>query len=151
MYALLALLGAVATTNPVVAEADAPATATVVVNMVHFRSSNGQALVSLYNGGSGFPGKPERAYQSVVTKITGRVSQHVFSGLPPGDYALSVAHDENGNNKLDTNFLGIPKEGVGVSNNTRRMGPPRYREAKFTVAAGAQVTQTIELFYIFKS
>ena len=58
----------------------------------------------------------------------------VFDNVEPGEYALTVLHDENGNGKLDTNLLGMPKEGYGVSNNAfRRFGPPRFREAKITV------------------
>jgi uncharacterized protein (DUF2141 family) len=34
--------------------------------------------------------------------------------VTPGDYAISVFHDENSNGKLDRNFMGMPKEGVGI-------------------------------------
>ena len=40
--------------------------------------------------------------------------------LPAGNYAVQVMHDENENNKLDTNFMGMPIEGYGFSNNPRR-------------------------------
>jgi len=39
-----------------------------------------------------------------------------LAGIPPGTYAIACYHDENDNGKLDTNFLGIPKEGTGASN-----------------------------------
>ena len=43
-------------------------------------------------------------------------------------------HDENRNGKLDTNFLGIPKEGVGASNNPKsRFGPPSFEESMFVL------------------
>ena len=52
--------------------------------------------------------------------------------IEPGLHAVSVLHDENNNGKLDTNFLGIPREGVGMSNNPPpRRGPPRFAEAAF--------------------
>lgn len=55
-----------------------------------------------------------------------------FVGVAPGIYAVSVFHDKNGNGKLNTNFLGIPKEKTGASNNPKpRMGPPLFEAAKF--------------------
>jgi acyl-CoA reductase-like NAD-dependent aldehyde dehydrogenase/uncharacterized protein (DUF2141 family) len=52
--------------------------------------------------------------------------------LPPGRYAVSVYLDENGNHQLDKNWIGIPKEPVGVSNNPKgRMGPPHFDECSF--------------------
>lgn len=60
--------------------------------------------------------------------------------LPPGEYALSLYHDVNSNGKLDSNFIGIPKEPAVVSNNApARFGPPKYRDAKFSLTeAGAE-------------
>lgn len=125
---------------------------TLTVNMVQFRNSNGQVLISLYNTSDGFPTKPARAYKGVKTKITGRVAQYVFEGLPAGEYAVSIAHDENNNGQLDTSWIGIPREGVGASNNPRpRMGPPRYRDAKFNVGAGEEVTKSVKLVYVYNN
>lgn len=56
--------------------------------------------------------------------------------LPPGDYALSVFYDQDGNGKLNTNFIGMPKEPIALSNNAvSRFGPPSYEDAVFTLAA----------------
>jgi len=53
-----------------------------------------------------------------------------------------VFHDENGNGKNDRNFLGIPKEPYGFSNNARRkFGPPTWTEAKFAVSSPAVVVE----------
>lgn len=54
--------------------------------------------------------------------------------LPAGDYALSIFYDVNDNDELDSNWIGIPKEPVALSNNARpKFGPPRYRDAVFTL------------------
>jgi uncharacterized protein (DUF2141 family) len=58
-----------------------------------------------------------------------------FGDLAPGRYAVRVMHDENGNRKLDTNFVGIPTEGYGFSNNPRAMRPATFEEARFDVPA----------------
>jgi len=58
----------------------------------------------------------------------------IFTKIPYGsDYAIEVIHDENENMKMDMRILPYPKpkEGVGVSNNTFRAGPPEYQKAKF--------------------
>lgn len=66
--------------------------------------------------------------------------------LPAGDYALSVFHDVNDDGKLESNFIGIPKEPAGLSNNLRpRFGPPKYKDAVFRVEVGAVTEQKIEL------
>ncbi|MBO6620887.1 MAG: DUF2141 domain-containing protein [Balneola sp.] len=54
--------------------------------------------------------------------------------LPYGEYAIAVYHDKNENGKIDTNFLGIPKEDYGFSNNARgRFGPASWEDSKFKI------------------
>ena len=68
-------------------------------------------------------------------------------GLPHGDYAVAVIHDENGNAKLDT-FAGIPKEGFGFSRNPAiGFGPPRFSAARFSIEGDAEAQQ-VKLRYI---
>jgi uncharacterized protein (DUF2141 family) len=56
-------------------------------------------------------------------------------------------HDENMNGKLDKNFVGAPKEGYGASNNPKkRMGPPKFDEAKFSLNKPEQTIE-IKLMY----
>ena len=65
--------------------------------------------------------------------------------LPPGEYALSIFYDSNDNGKLDTNFIGIPKEPVALSNNARpKFGPPKYKDAVFTLGE-EPLTQSISM------
>jgi uncharacterized protein (DUF2141 family) len=65
--------------------------------------------------------------------------------LPPGRYALSVLQDMNGNRKLDTNFIGIPTEASGSSNDApARWSAPKFNDAAFTVG-GEPVSLAIRL------
>ena len=65
---------------------------------------------------------PARAGVTIVT----------IRNVPPGRYAAQGTHDENENGKVDRGLFGIPKEGVGFSNDAKiRMGPPRFGEAAF--------------------
>jgi len=70
----------------------------------------------------------------------------LFVDVPDGTHAVAVAADLNGNRKLDVNFLGIPKEPWGVSNNVRpRLRAPRFDEAAFTVSSGRDRTIDVRL------
>ena len=70
-----------------------------------------------------------------------------FSGLPSGNYAIALIHDENGNNKLDT-FMGIPREGFGFSRNPAiRFGPPKFASANFAVTSGT-ADEAIKVKYL---
>jgi uncharacterized protein (DUF2141 family) len=56
--------------------------------------------------------------------------------LPLGEYALSVFYDKDNDGELDTNFVGMPKEPIALSNNAvAKFGPPKYADAVFTLGA----------------
>lgn len=72
--------------------------------------------------------------------------EYTFRGLPAGSYAIKLFHDINDNQKLDSNWLGIPREPFGFSNNPRiRFGPPDFDTARFTVVAGESHRQLVIL------
>lgn len=139
------MVGPVLAALALAAAAPEPAAA-LSIRVSGARSDAGQVLVAVYRGADGFPGAQGKAWTTAVARVRGGRTQ-VEVAVPPGEYAVAVVHDENGNGAFDTNWLGIPKEGFGVSNEaTRRFGPPRYREAKFTVPASGAV-QRIALVY----
>ena len=68
----------------------------------------------------------------------------VATDLPPGEYAIRIMHDVNGNDELDANFVGMPTEPYAFSNNAKgRFGPASWADASFTLAG--EVTQVITL------
>ncbi|TGL98022.1 DUF2141 domain-containing protein [Leptospira barantonii] len=116
--------------------------AQLTVQVTGLHNNQGQVLISAYDRSEGFPKKPAKALKSERVKIKDGAAVVTFS-LPPGEYAIAAAHDENANNELDTNLVGMPKEGVGVSNNVKGfMGPPKYEDAKFQFTANGK---TIEI------
>lgn len=85
-------------------------------------------------------------YSAEAPARLGRV-EVVVHGVPPGRYAAQITHDENGNKKVDRGLFGIPREGIGFSNNVRvRFRAPRFTEAAFTVTGGPQ-TISLSLQY----
>ena len=68
----------------------------------------------------------------MVIKIRDAQARCDFLSIPPGTYALGVVHDENMNGKLDTKWLGIPKEGYGFSNDAKVfLSAPSFSAAGF--------------------
>jgi len=135
-------------------EVSAPTSATteqsgnLIIHITDLKQIVGQLGVSLYNSSKGFPGNYSTVYAKTLKKVTGTTDEILFTNIPYGTYAVSVLHDENSNGKLDTMFLiGIPKEGIGVSNNPKaRRGPPKYDECTFTLDA-KQYETTISMRY----
>jgi uncharacterized protein (DUF2141 family) len=120
----------------------APPPAKLVVEVTGFHSDDGQLLLRLYATEAGFPTDGSRAIRQVAQPITGHRAVVELADLPLGTYAIGCVHDENGNGKLDTNLLGIPREGVCASNDARgHRGPPRWSEARFELKANGTPLQ----------
>jgi len=93
----------------------------------------GQILASLFDSKSNYLKQPY-AEKSALINAQGQAVLE-FHNLANGDYAVSIIYDEDLNGKLDTNFLGIPTEKVGFSNNAKSgMGPASWEKAKFTLS-----------------
>lgn len=109
----------------------------VRVEVEGFRNDKGQVFCALYSSPVGFPKDSRKAIARTKSLISDKRGVCEFSGIEPGTYAVSVFHDENSNGKLDTNFLGIPREGVGASNDAKgHLGPPKFDAAAFHFAGG---------------
>ena len=106
----------------------------IAININGLRSDKGNCLVYLYNNKKGFPNDADKAINEASGSVLNGKSTILLKGIPDGEYAIGVIHDENGNGKMDANFLGMPKEGVGVSNNANgHFGSPSYEDSKFKV------------------
>ena len=122
--------------------------AAIHVDVVGLHSNRGRVWCFLYNSESGFPKDQGASLARTSGGIANGRSTCDFSGVPDGSYAVSVYHDENANGRLDSNILGIPKEGVGASNDAKaHMGPPRFKDAVFRMEGRAQ-SLTIHINYL---
>jgi uncharacterized protein (DUF2141 family) len=120
-------------------EADPPPpTAVLSARLLELRSNAGKIGCMLFASEKGFPKDPGAAAQIKWCSIANKESSCSFDPIAAGTYAVACFHDENGNGKMDTGFLGIPKEGVVVSNNAKGfMGPPSFKDAKVAFAGVA--------------
>jgi uncharacterized protein (DUF2141 family) len=129
--ALVAVCSAFRQTPP------APAENVIHLEISELRSDKGQMLCALHSSAEAFPKKADKAVARLTAKIAERQATCDFTGIAPGTYAVSVVHDENSNGKLDTNFIGMPREGVGASNDAKgHMGPPKFGAASFPYRGG---------------
>jgi uncharacterized protein (DUF2141 family) len=141
-----AAFGALLAAAPVVRADGNPTTATIDVNVGTLRSTKGWLGCRLYSSAQGFPKEHTALEQKLA--IAGSTVRCTFANVPAGTYAVAVMHDENANGKLDSNFIGIPTEGYGVSNNhTHAMSAPSWDESKFDAKAGEDIRIGIALRY----
>lgn len=107
--------------------------ARILVTIDGLHSSQGNVFIGLYASPAKFLQGNQSDAQKRVRASTGPISV-AFDNLPPGTYAVGAFHDENGNDHLDTNFLGLPVEGYALSNGVRAvMAKPTFQQAAFTV------------------
>ena len=99
------------------------------------RNSDGMMRLALFDKPKEFPRGQDMRDHDIAAK-SGEISV-IFKDLKPGLYALAIHHDENANKSMDTNFIGLPLEGYGFSNNARVFfGPPRFDAAAFRISSG---------------
>ena len=132
---------------PILATA-APGDATVRLEVTGVRNASGDVGCMIFSAPEGYPEDHGKALREKHARIEAGRAVCEFEQLAPGSYAAIVWHDENLNGKMDRNFMGIPQEGYGASNNVRpRFSAPGFREASFVVKAGAVTTQALQLGY----
>jgi uncharacterized protein (DUF2141 family) len=104
--------------------------AELTVTVGNIRSNSGTIRLAFYISPDEWPDNSGNDYGKVVPAKRGQIVLHF--DLPPGVYAINGFHDENGNGKFDTNFLGIPKEGYIFSNDARPvLSAPSFDSAAF--------------------
>lgn len=115
------------------------------IHVTGFRDNNGTAGGVVFTSPDGWPDDRTRAIVQGGFPIAGNQATQTFQ-LPPGRYA-AVIHDENSNMKLDRNFLGIPREGLGFSNNPRVIfSAPSFEAAEVPVTCPSTQIQ-VRLIY----
>jgi uncharacterized protein (DUF2141 family) len=144
ILALLGVLAISATVPPASAEQS-----TITVNISGVRSQKGNVVVCLWSKeNKDFPFcSSATAYKSTSLKADNSSLVATFQNIPSGEYALSAFHDENGNGKLDTNWMGMPKEGMAAANmnkeknqNQSRRERPSFDKMKFTLNGSTTVS-----------
>lgn len=106
----------------------------LTVHVINAKTETGLVEVSLFNS-------EETFLREVFLQQSGTVSESgdltvTFAALEEGEYAVVVVHDENGNEKYDSGFMGFGGEGLGYSNNAQPwFFRPDFDDVKFSVTA----------------
>lgn len=118
------------------------------VRILDIRNSIGAVACALFESPEGFPAEfLQFATNIMIIKIRDTQARCDFLDIPSGTYALAVIHDENMDGKLNTNWLGVPREGYGFSNNAKALlGAPSFDAASFSYD-GQGLDLTIGLNY----
>ena len=108
------------------------------------KNRRGKIVMALFDNEEDFTRKP---YRELAIDAGDAVNGAIFKDLENGDYAVVIFHDENSNEMLDRNFLGVPKEGVAFSNNLQvKFSLPGFDDAKVSVDGHSAIS--IELNYL---
>jgi uncharacterized protein (DUF2141 family) len=103
----------------------------LTVTITDIRNTNGTLSVAVVNNDAAWDNK-DKPVAAQRLKLDGNEAVLRFT-LPAGTYAVQVMHDENDNGKLDSDFMGIPTEGYGFSNNPQVLRRAHFSEAKFDI------------------
>jgi uncharacterized protein (DUF2141 family) len=120
------------------------------------RSTQGTILIGLYDSletftraikfppKDGFLNDPDRFAAVALRANAARRSAVVLTNLDPGQYAIILFHDENGNGRLDKNALGVPTEPYGFSNNVQGfLAPPAFSKAVMQITTSDRAVRIV--------
>jgi uncharacterized protein (DUF2141 family) len=117
----------------------------LVLTVSNLDKIKGTLYIGWYKSDDDFR-KPDKAIYQKVVNVEGKEAIDIpFDNVAPGTYAVAVFLDKNGNGKMDTNMLGIPKEKYGFSNNKYPLTrAATFKESAFEVG-GKDQSITIKL------
>lgn len=122
--------------------------APLAVSVSGLHSTKGRIIACLWRDKAGFPSCAKRRTAVRVTLPVSATSMEVrFPDVAPGRYAVTIEHDENGDGKMGHNLIGMPTEGVGVSNNPG--GMPGWEKSLFNTAPGGGGAIAVKVKYLF--
>lgn len=136
---LSALIIALAAATAAQARAPAAASPTigattpvVQAEVIGVRNNRGDVVCSLFSNPKAFPRDGKDALRTVKAPIVGGHADCNFTGVPPGNYAIVVFHDENRDGEFNRNAFGMPEEGYGFSRDAAALfSPPTFDKAEF--------------------
>lgn len=135
-------------TVPLASAAAEPISITATVTSL--RNTEGKVWFCLWKEGqtAGFP-RCDKTKPAAKLSAPANAPQVTFSGVEPGSYAVSIFHDEKQTGTPEVNLIGLPKSGVGISNNPKIgiTSPPSFDKARFAASHATQIR--IEAKYLF--
>ncbi len=113
----------------------------LTVEVSGLRNQKGLVCIALFDNATGFPTDATKAIKNSCFKVASATQQVSLGPLKAGRYAMSLLHDENADQKLNTGFFGIPREGIGFSRNPRIRRKLKFDETSFDFEPNATPVQ----------
>ena len=112
----------------------------LTLNITNIKIIKGEIKIAIYSDKKSFLTKGEE-YRRFSFKVTQSLEKCLITNLPKGDYAIALFQDENSDGKCNSNFLGVPKEGYGFSNNYKPvLFAPSFSDCKFSITDNKSLT-----------
>jgi len=115
----------------------APATtASLTIHVLNVLPSGGILRLGVYDAAR-YPDDDSKPVASADVPATAPETVITLHGIAPGTYAIQTFQDVNGNDKMDTSWVGLPLEPFGFSDDAKPfLSKPSFDAVKFTLAAG---------------
>ena len=129
-----------------------PSETTLVIHFQNIQGEQGNILISLYDSPEQFPYQPKWKYMISKSNLMKQGNRFYIKEVKSGKYAIAIFDDENCDTVMQKNFLGMPKEGYGFSNNPKPSirGARSFEDCTFAVSEGTEKIVKIELQYLFR-
>lgn len=138
-FSLLAIMLAVASSL---------AAQTIHLTIKDIRSNKGNVCVGVFADEAGFKSEMSIWIKSLPKSKVRNDSLQIQISVQPGKYGVSVLDDENGNGKMEYNFLGVPREGFGFSNYYHKgLRRPSFDDFSFYIEKGETKHITVKMKY----
>lgn len=112
----------------------------LTLKVADIRVLQGELQVGLFNTEDAFL-EIGAEFLVAKVKVDSTTTQLRFADVPRGKYAISLYQDIDSNGEINKNFIGIPTEPYGISNDAWRMlAAPRWKEASFIVDSDKEIT-----------
>lgn len=104
---------------------------TLNLKVTNIKKAVGDIYVAVFSDEKAYM-KDDQRFAEAIAKVETEGEVDIQLQIPIGKYAVTIFHDVNGDAELSTNFIGIPKEPYGFSNNPKStFGPPSFEESVF--------------------
>jgi len=138
--------------TPAGAPAAAPTAGKIIVKVTNLQNiGQGQLLALLYKKVNRVEVNGVKYYRRQILPVKTKKMSITFENVPFGEYAVAIMHDMDKNKEMDTNFIGIPDEDLGVSNNVKGgpLGGPKWAAAKFSHKSAENTITPIEIWQCY--
>ncbi|MGB5983144.1 MAG: DUF2141 domain-containing protein [Nonlabens sp.] len=108
----------------------------LTVKVDNVKNDEGKMVYGIYTQDQFMKAAPSFA---ATVEIKDGLAVATFDEVPNGEYAIMILHDLNGNERMDFEASGMPKEDYGMSNNPMSYGPPTWADAKISVTEDQEI------------